>query len=121
MFTNGFAGARLVALAAVLAGLAAGGVSLSTSANASIQSGDHGRVRNRNRTIGQHNTTVSSHSPTRLRGTQNSAPTSSGGQNATMNALCRKAPCRIAQKVNMFSPDLSAFIVLGPHDYLLVP
>src|SRR5437763_647268 len=116
MLTNGFAGGRLVALAAVLAGLAVGGVSLSTRANASIaeRSGGNGHSRSRDHTAGQHNTTISTRSPNHLKGTQNSAPTSSGGQNATMNALCRKAPCRIAQKVNMLPQNISAFIVLGP-------
>jgi hypothetical protein len=112
----------VVGLAAVMAALAVGGVSLSTRANAAMvgQTGD-GHHRSRDRTVGQKNTTISTRSPNHLKGTQNSAPTSSGGQNATMNALCRKAPCRIAQKVNMLPQNISAFIVLGPSDYLVVP
>lgn len=123
IFTSDFAGARVAALAGALAALAVGGVSLSTSANASLarRSGGDGHFRSRNRTVGEHNTTISSHSPTHIKGTQASSPTSSGGQNATMNALCRKGPCRIAQKVNMLPRDISAFIVLGPSDYLVVP
>lgn len=123
MRRSNVAGARVVASGAALAALAVGGVSLSTRANAALaeRSGAHGHHHSHDRTVGQHNTTISSHSPVRQKGPQNSAPTSSGGQNATLNALCRKAPCRISQKINMFSPDLSAFIVLGPSDYLMVP
>lgn len=119
---NNVAGPRLLGSAAVLAALAIGGVSLSTAANASLAAhgggGGHG---SHGHTIGQHNTTVSNHSPTHIRGIQNSSPTSSGGQNSIMNAFCRKAPCHISQKVNMLPWDVNAFIFFGPNDYLMVP
>jgi hypothetical protein len=123
MRTSNVARARVVASGALLAALAVGGVSLSTRTNAAVteRPGPYGHHHSHDRTVGQHNTTISSHSPIRQRGPQSNAPTSSGGQNSTQNALCRKAPCWISQKVNMFDPDLSAFIALGPSDFLMVP
>lgn len=108
--------ARLLG-AAALAALAIGGVSTTANASPTPMSGH----RHGDHTVGQHNSTSTHHSPTIQKGFQNAAPTSAGGQNSIMNAFCRKAPCRISQKVNMLPWDVSAYISLGPSDYLVIP